>query len=202
MGLTQVPADQRRLEIEAQHHEPFCFLSGSFTGSSESWSVPEKEGFAIVESMCRLDYLVSGHVVSICTDHANLVYIYDPYGKNPGIPRHTASKLMRWALKLSAFRYVVEHLPGERNVWADMLTRWAVGTNSGIRALEHQPAITSLMIAPVNPRIYTRLDWPSLQDITMAQEKSKTIPHKDLRRSKAFGKIATARFRSQKMTGC
>ena len=36
--------------------------------------------------------------------------------------RHTASKLMRWALKLSAFHYVVEHLPGERNVWADMLT--------------------------------------------------------------------------------
>lgn len=73
--------------------------------------------------MCRLDYIICGRTVSIFTDHANLVYLFDPYGRNPGIARHTASKLMRWALKLSVFRYVIEHVPGERNVWADMLTR-------------------------------------------------------------------------------
>lgn len=57
------------------------FLSGTFKGPSANWSVPEKEGFAIVEAMCRLDYLVTGHVVSNFTDHANLVYIYDSYGR-------------------------------------------------------------------------------------------------------------------------
>ncbi len=73
-------------------------------------------------------YVVSVHKVTIYTDHANLVYLYDPYGRNPGIARHTASKLMRLALKLSAFLYVIDHLPGESNVWADILTRWEVSS--------------------------------------------------------------------------
>ena len=93
--LTQVPCADMRKPTEDQAHEPMCFLSGSFKGSSFNWSVPEKEGFSIVDSMQRLDYLVSGNVVNIFTDHANLVYIYDLYGRNPGISRHTASKLMR-----------------------------------------------------------------------------------------------------------
>ncbi len=38
-----------------------------------------------MEAICRLDYLVMGHMVSIFTDHANLVYLSDPYGRNPGI---------------------------------------------------------------------------------------------------------------------
>lgn len=47
--------------------------------------------------------------------------MYDPYGRSPGILH--ASKLMCWALNLSAFRYQVEYIPGERNVRVDMLTR-------------------------------------------------------------------------------
>lgn len=73
--------------------------------------------------MRRLDYLVYEHTVSIFTDYSNLVYLYDPYGRNPGISRHKASKLMSWAIKLSAFRFLIEYLPGERIVWADLLTR-------------------------------------------------------------------------------
>lgn len=41
---------------------------------------------------------------------------------------------MRWAIKLSALRYVVKHLPGERKVWADMLTRWAVKNPAQVQA--------------------------------------------------------------------
>lgn len=66
--------------------------------------------------MTRLDFLVVDHTISIFANHANLVYVYDPYGGNPGIARHTARKLMRWTIKLSAIRYFVEQFPGERNV--------------------------------------------------------------------------------------
>ena len=124
--LIQVPTEDEHKAVNEQRHEPLCFLSGYFSGSSADWSVPEKEGFAIVESSCRLDYLIIGHEVNVFTDNANLVYLYDPYGQNPGISRQTASKLMRWAIKLSAFRYLMIHLPGDQNVWADMLTRWGV----------------------------------------------------------------------------
>jgi len=57
----------------------------------------EKEVFSIVESMSRIDYLIAGKEESLFTDHANLVYIFDPIGQNPGIARRTANKLMRWA---------------------------------------------------------------------------------------------------------
>ncbi len=82
--LTQIPDKEKRRPVHEQSHEPLCFLSGAFKGFAANWSVPEKEGFAIVESMCRLDYLVSGYTVHIFTDHANLVYLFDPYGRNPG----------------------------------------------------------------------------------------------------------------------
>ncbi len=178
--LTQVPDEDRSKEIEEQHHEPLCFLSGAFSGSSSNWSVPEKEGYAIVEAMCRLDYLVMGREITIFTDHANLVYIYDPYGSNPGIARHTASKLMRWAIKLSAFRYVVEHLPRERNIWADMLTRWAVNHKQSVSAIKVVKS-DSLMCAPINPDIDKTLDWPTMTDIMLVQQSTEEEPPKSFR---------------------
>jgi len=33
-------------------------------------------------------------------------------------------KLCRWASKLQRFCYVIGHLPGEENLWADMLVKW------------------------------------------------------------------------------
>ena len=173
--LTQVSKSQRNKKMEEQEHEPMCFLSGAFKGSSKNWSVPEKEGFAIVEAMCRVDYLIMGREVSIYTDHANLVRLYDPYGLNPGVPRHTASKLMRWAIKLSAFRYIIEHLPGEKNVWADMLTRWAVAPKSTINS-NRVAKLKSLMMAPINPGSNPELDWPSLEEIVKAQNSAKESP--------------------------
>ena len=74
---TQVPTEDERRAVNEQRYEPLCFLSGSFSSSSANWSVPEKEGFAIVEAMCRLHYLVMGCEVNIFTDHANLD-LYDP----------------------------------------------------------------------------------------------------------------------------
>ena len=173
--LTQVPPQDRSKELQEQRHKPLCFLSGVFSGSSSNWSVPEKEGFAIVEAMCRLDYLVLGREVNIFTDHANLVYLYDPHGQNPGMARHTASKLMHWAIKLSAFCYVVEHLPGEQNVWADLLTRWAVSPKRKVNAIKVLRA-KSLMCDPISPGTDSKLDWPNIEDIKRAQTASKESP--------------------------
>lgn len=178
--LTQVPREDRRKAIDKQMHEPLCFLSGAFKGSSQNWSVPEKEGFAVVESLCRMDYLISGHIVTIFTDHANLVYLFDPYGRNPGVSRHTASKLMRWAIKLSAFRYVIEHLPGEENVWADMLTRWAVQDPTSKKA-HHAKRLKALIVSPISPGLDARLDWPKRQDIILSQRNSAAKPKERFR---------------------
>jgi len=167
--LTQVPESEVKLPVEKQKHEPLSFLSGSFTGASANWSIVEKEAFSIVESMTKLEYLIAGKEVSLFTDHANLIYIFDPVGQNPGIARHTANKLMRWALKLSGYRYVIEHLAGERNVWADILTRWAVKPNTRVNTVK----LSKLMLAPISPSLSQDLDWPNLREIKSSQQCSK-----------------------------
>ena len=171
--LTQSPIEERRKPLEQQSHEPLSFLSGSFKGHSANWSVPEKEGYAIVEAMDRLNYLVSGRTVSMYTDHANLLYILDPFGARPSIPRHTASKLTRWAIKLSMYRFEIEHAPGDRNVWAYLLTRCAVQTPS---TFNPTAVMGKLMIAPVDPGIHKEYDWPSIEDIKSSQRKEKNRP--------------------------
>ena len=113
-----------------------------------------------------------GRRVAISTDHANLVYFFDPHGQNPGIPQHTASKLMRWALIESAFRYVIEHLAGESNVWADMFSRWAVQPNRKLSALK----LNSLLVAPINPSLDSILDWQKADDIIKSQAKRHEQP--------------------------
>jgi len=113
--------------------------------------------------------------VSLFTDHANLVYIFDPYGQNPSIGRHTANKLMRWALKLSAYRYVIEHLPGDRNVWADILTRWGVKPCGSVNTAK----IAKLMYAPICPSASEKYDWPKMEDVARSQqESSETAPRR------------------------
>ena len=54
--LSQVPEEDIKKDVHQQNHKPLSFLSGAFSGSSRSESVPEKEAFPIIEAMSRLDY--------------------------------------------------------------------------------------------------------------------------------------------------
>lgn len=123
----------------------------------------EKEAFSVVESMIRFEHIVGGREISLYTDHTNLVYIFNPYGQNPEIARHTASMLMRWAVKLSCFRYTIDAIAGEKNKFADLLTRWAVRPRATVACLSR------LVVAPISPATDSAFDWPDLGDIKAAQ---------------------------------
>lgn len=101
------------MEIEEQNHNPLRILSGVFKVFSLNWSLPEKEGFAGVEAMCKLEYLLLGGTVLIYTNHANLAYIYNPCGCNLVMSRYTENKLICCSLKLSEVNYVIEFIQGE-----------------------------------------------------------------------------------------
>lgn len=68
-ALAQMPEPQENAEAGEQPHEPQAFLSGAFTGAAASWSTPEKEALAMVESMNRLDYSAAGSEAHIYADH-------------------------------------------------------------------------------------------------------------------------------------
>jgi RNase H-like domain found in reverse transcriptase len=141
---TQVPMEDSSLPFREHRHQPLAFLSGEFKDASFNWSTAEKEAFPIVQAFERLDYILAGKTNELHTDHRNLIYIFDPHGSNPSVSRHVARKLMRWAYKMCAFRYIINHVPGEQNLWADLLTRWAVRSAQRLA----RPRVALIMLAP------------------------------------------------------
>lgn len=168
--LTQIPACDQDEPFQEQHHEPLSFLSGSFKGSRARWSTPEKEAFAIVESVSRLDYiLLRPEGFQLFTDHKNLIYIFNPTSVNGNLQKHIVNKVERWALTLASFRYTIVHIPGEENVWADLLSRW--GSRQDDPACDIR--IASLFSAPVAPELDPDFTWPSAADIKRSQADAK-----------------------------
>jgi len=87
--------------------------------------VIEKEAFPIVEAVEILRHLLlRDEGFSLFTDHRNLIYVFDPILRDNDFKKQALDKLCRWASKLFAFKYVIEHIHGESNIWADILSRW------------------------------------------------------------------------------
>ena len=142
--LTQIPREDVDKKIEDQRHEPLHFLGGQFKDSSKHWAIIEKEAFAIVESCTRLDYLLQRPAgFRIYADHRNLVFLFDPLYRPTAVKKFTEEKLQRWAMRLYAFPFTIEHVSGEDNVWADLLTRWGSAGANATRSCETSEASAS-----------------------------------------------------------
>jgi hypothetical protein len=161
---TQVPPTDLDLPLEEQRHEPLAFLSGSFSNASLRWPIVEKEAYAVVEACKRLDYLVvRPGGFRLFTDHRNLVYIFNPSGSNANMAKYQADKLQRWALVMSTFPYTIECLPGDANVWGDLLSRW------GSAPLDLPVAHVRKLIHVVSPLQQADFEWPTAATISDSQ---------------------------------
>ena len=126
--VTQCDPEDLNLPIGEQNHVPLAFLGSAFKGASLNWSTFEKEAFAIFQTFEKLDYMLMGHKhTHVFTDHRNLLFVFAPLSMEPSLGRHIVSKVQRWALYLSRFHYAIEHIAGDENVFADILTRWVRG---------------------------------------------------------------------------
>ena len=150
--LTQIPLEDLDKPQGEQRHAPLAFISGAFTGALSRWSTLEKEAFAIVNCMARLDYITTCAHTNIYTDHRKLIFIFDPTRFQTTMPAYLVSylvsKIQRWALILSQFEYSCSHVPGEFNYWADLMTRW--GAKSIRRVCLPTPAASLVDFNPVS----------------------------------------------------
>ncbi|KAE9083679.1 hypothetical protein PF006_g26638 [Phytophthora fragariae] len=166
---TQLEPGEVQLPLEQQHHHPLAFLSGRFVGTSSRWPTIEKEAYAIVEATRRLEYLLlRPGGFRLYTDHRNLVYIFAPYGPDTAMARYQADKLQRWALSLLSFTYVIEHVPGEANVWGDLLSRWGA-TKMPTAATIGARMSRLAAVERVSPLEAVDFVWPSEDEIRAAQ---------------------------------
>ncbi|POM57665.1 Hypothetical protein PHPALM_37794 [Phytophthora palmivora] len=142
---TQLEPGEVQLPLEQQHHRPLAFLSGRFVGASSRWPTIEKEAYA-----------------------RNLVYIFAPYGSDTAMARCQADKLRRWALSLLSFTYVIEHVPGETNVWGDLLSRWGA-TKMPTAAPTGARMSRLAAVGRVSPLEAVDFVWPNEDEIRAAQ---------------------------------
>ena len=133
--LTQVPEAELGglLAVEDMSHEPMGILSGTFRGAQVRWATVDKEGYAIVSTFRRLEYLLWGGV-HIFTDHRNLAYIFNPEACVSSVSKTAAQRLEQWKAVLGQYDYSIRHIAGERNCWGDLLSRWVNVPAVSVRA--------------------------------------------------------------------
>ena len=103
---------------------PMFFLAGKFSGSSYRWSIPQKELYAVVHSLKRLNFLCHSHPggIKLFSDHKNLFYLLNPVDLTNRLS--SFSRLHRWVLSIQEFLILVTHVGTDFNLFADLLSRW------------------------------------------------------------------------------
>ena len=131
-------------------HLTIAFFSGTFRGAEYNRGIQDKEAFAIMESVRRMRWLTMNTRFKLYCDNRNLTYIFHPEHFTVGekVPTMTKERLTRWATELSEYSYDLIHIPGELNVWADILSRWG---HPDLRELH--AAARSAVLHPLQSRI-------------------------------------------------
>ena len=73
--------------------------------------------------------------VHIFTDHRNLAYSFDPEACVTPVSKALAQRLEGWKCVLGQYRYTIGHIPGDRNSWGDLLSRWVSVPALPVRAV-------------------------------------------------------------------
>lgn len=94
---------------------PIQFISKVLNKTQQNYSTIERELYAIVFAVDSFRHYIYGFEFIIYTDHRPLVYLFNL--KNP------SSKLFRWRLLLSEYRFKIVYKQGSQNVVADALSR-------------------------------------------------------------------------------
>src|ERR1700744_4667113 len=96
---------------------PCGYISHTFTPTEKNYDVYDRELKAVVDAIDTWRQLLHGspHPVIIHTDHKNLSYYKEA--------RAMSGRQMRWCSKLMDYNLLWEHVPGNKNIQADALSR-------------------------------------------------------------------------------
>ena len=84
------------------------------SSTKQRWTVIEKEAYAIVYALQKLDYYLNGARLTIKTGHKPLKYLFKSDWTN--------KKIKQWALKITGYNCTIEYLSGKENTCADLLS--------------------------------------------------------------------------------
>jgi hypothetical protein len=94
---------------------PVAYASRKFNQAQRNYSTVEKEGLAVVWACCHFQQNLYGKQFYIESDHRPLSILLRNKPAN--------GRLLRWALILQDFDYVLKYIPGRDNHGADFMSR-------------------------------------------------------------------------------
>ena len=102
-------------EAENGRKKIIAVASHTFNATEQNWSMTEREAYAIKWVISKFDYFLRNRPFIIFTDHRLLTYLDKRIFNN--------AKIQRWQEEISDYKFILEFVEGELNIWADMLSR-------------------------------------------------------------------------------
>lgn len=113
-------------DTEGREH-PIAFASRSLSKAEQNYSQLDKEALALVFGVERFHQYLWGIPFQAHTDHKPLLGLL---GANKPVPVQASPRVIRWALKLSAYKYELIYKPGKELGHADALSRLPLPNDS------------------------------------------------------------------------
>ena len=108
---------------------PMSYVSGLFCGSQLNWAALTKEAYAIYMSVKKSTFYLTGHEITLRSDHLPLKKFLRKMTLN--------NTVNNWSTEIESFNINFVHISGKANVLADTLSR-LIDTNPD---LQQQPEL-------------------------------------------------------------
>lgn len=126
----------------------------------------------------KMDYMLQAQIQThVYTDHRTILFAFAPLALEPALGHHIVSKVQRWALFLSRFPYIIEHVSGTGNVLVDMMTRWTKGYGRNACQLR---TVARMLLSESKQLIPSpdQFEWPTPNSLCAAQTTARTRPRR------------------------
>ena len=162
-------------EMTTKH--PVVYISGLFCGSQLNWAAMTKEAYAIYMTVKKSTFYITGHEVTLRSDHLPL---------NKFLKQMTLNNTVNnWAMEIKSFKIKFIHIAGKDNILADTLSRLIdidpdvelqpelKDYEFGHYAFETLPKARSKMVHEV----LTSLDGVDVCEISITYDNSENSPY-------------------------
>jgi transposase InsO family protein len=102
-------------QLEEGKKNVVAYLSKKFSDTQRNWPIVEREGYAIIWAVKKLEPLLYGKHFIIKTDHCSLCELFHGHKMK--------SKVARWAMSIADHDFTVQYVRGHDNPVADCLSR-------------------------------------------------------------------------------